>query len=297
MKPRRPLNLNQTITLTLLLVSASVVLGAGALHRLQQSMGRDRERNQRAGFGGALLAADFGRFCRDFGDEGPQQWARNATLHPDALMAAVLDADRTFIAVHPDLPGWWMNEYYRHVPWAPFTAAVTWPPPGAEIGEKESVYVTRLDAPDATQRFANHQLMLVMRSGPGAAFSPSQIWTFHMPLLGISVIGLGLGLFWLRRQVLLPITKLSRMAQKATVTKEVVDWTMPDERCDELGQLSDALSTLYLDNEQWRQRATKLERDFDWRVAAETRHIAVALNRATRDSWLDGLTGLGREAP
>ncbi len=289
-KSRRSLDLNRTITLALLLVASSVVLTAVALHNLQRRISRETVQEMQARFASEVIAAPFGAYRSRDQAEGPTDWSRHATLHEDVLMAAVLDASRNIVAAHPNQETW-VRQLLEHVTWAPLTARIAWPPRGAEVAKPLPAYVTRLDAPVGYGLDPEYQLIVVLR-GVGTEFGPSEFWTFHVPLLLIAIIGLGLGLFWLRRQVLVPIAQLSHVARSATGDGTPSDCPIPPERRDEIGQLAEALRAMQLDIEEWRRRATRLERDFDWRVAAETRQITAALNRATRDAWMDGLTGL-----
>ena len=288
----RPLSLNQTITLTLLLVVASVVLAAVALHNVDRRADLAVAQQREAQRVSEMLAAQFHWFTSGNVQANLTHWARRTHQHPEILMAAVLDPTGAVLVTEPDQPEW-ASQTVRVLPPASSVASlIPWPPMEGPTYATNVAYATRLDTREIAGKAPLYQLLIVQRTQDSALFRPSYFWTFHVPLLVVSLIGLGLGLYWLRRQVLVPIERLSGIAERAIDPDPSLDWPITGPCHDELDKLASALRDLQHDLQRWRQRATQLERDFDSRVVAETRQINAALSRATRAAWLDGLTGL-----
>ncbi len=87
----RPLSLNQTLTLTLLLVAASVVLAAVALHDVDRRADLAIAQQREAQRVSELLAAQFEWFKSGNVRANLTNWARRTRQHPEILLAAVLD--------------------------------------------------------------------------------------------------------------------------------------------------------------------------------------------------------------
>lgn len=112
---------------------------------------------------------------------------------------------------------------------------------------------------------------------------------FVLPVCGMSLLALGLGSWWLRREVIRPIGALVEVAGTDIKEDRPID---PLRRHRDLGQIARGLSALREDLHNSRQREHTIERRTDSRVARETRRISQDLRRMQRTVWMDGLTGI-----
>ncbi len=118
-------------------------------------------------------------------------------------------------------------------------------------------------------------------------------WLYFMCILGVGGIGMLLGFFWLKRAVLDPLSLLVRTGPTGSSAAVVPADGLPVHRGDEIGQLARLLSSLHVDLDEWRDRAARLERSIDDRVAHETDRITRELKNAQKKIWTDPLTRLG----
>ena len=100
-----------------------------------------------------------------------------------------------------------------------------------------------------------------------------------------------LGIFWLKRKVLEPLTLLTHQSKKAQADSKGL--SLPTERTDEIGELARVLTSMSLDIDDWRERMERLEISVSHRVAAETEKIICKLRDVEEKSWRDPVTGLG----
>ena len=112
---------------------------------------------------------------------------------------------------------------------------------------------------------------------------------FVLPVCGVSLLALGLGAWWLRREVIQPIGALVEVAGADVDVDNPID---PLHRHHDLGRIARGLTALREDLNNSRQREHTIERRTDSRVARETRRISQDLRRMQRAVWMDGLTGI-----
>lgn len=116
-------------------------------------------------------------------------------------------------------------------------------------------------------------------------------WGYFLYIGAIASTGMVLGFLWLKRKVVDPLTLLGRVGQAAPSTQSRDP--LPLERDDEIGALARTLSALQMDVEEWRERANRLERSINARVAHATDRITRELKQAQKKIWTDPLTQLG----
>lgn len=112
---------------------------------------------------------------------------------------------------------------------------------------------------------------------------------FVLPVCGVSLLALGLGAWWLWRDVIQPIRTLVEAACTDIEEDRPID---PLRRHRDLGQIAAGLSALREDLNNSRQREHAIKRRTDSRVATETRRISQDLRKMQRTVWIDGLTGI-----
>jgi diguanylate cyclase (GGDEF)-like protein len=114
--------------------------------------------------------------------------------------------------------------------------------------------------------------------------------SFFVGLMLIAATGMLLGFFWLKRSVLDPLSSLVHAGDNTKPASP--DDELPLERDDEIGDLARALAGMHVDVEEWRNRAARLERSIDDRVAHATERITRELKSVEKKSWTDPLTRL-----
>ena len=112
---------------------------------------------------------------------------------------------------------------------------------------------------------------------------------FVLPLCAMSLLALGLGSWWLWREVVRPIGSLVEVADTDIEEDKPID---PLRRHRDLGRIARGLSVLREGLNNSRKREHTIERRTDYRVARETRRISQDLRQMQRAVWMDGLTGI-----
>ncbi len=121
----------------------------------------------------------------------------------------------------------------------------------------------------------------------GGAWQHIKLFVF--PVCGVSLIALGLGSWWLWRDVVRPIGSLVEVADTDIGEDRAID---PLRRHRDLGRIARGLSYLRENLNNSRQREHTIESRTDSRVARETRRISQDLRRMQRTVWTDVLTGI-----
>lgn len=282
------LNLRQTVFVTLVLMLTSVALGAGALHILRwraDSRGLSRVRAWTVADTltpqlAPLVTGDDPRMLRD--------WLRTQIRQEDLLLVGVAEPGR-----EPTL---------LETPDANLQKRLA-----DEFAAGRSSFVKRIEADDeqgrrvavecirrpifGTSDGRSAYLMLAMRAQTDRLRFEATIRTFVLPLVGVSITGLVLGFWWLRRQVLAPLDQLARFARNPLLI-ERESLRGPLDVADPIGGIARALQMLHTDLQEWRERVAGLERQIDRHVEAKTNEMTKALKNIARQVCIDPLTGL-----
>lgn len=115
-----------------------------------------------------------------------------------------------------------------------------------------------------------------------------QFWQFSVPMLVVGLLGLAIGSWWLRRDVVRPIVTLV----KHITSYKAHGWITEGKPVDELNVIAGSLEKLREDLGIWRDRAERIERRMDTQIAQETERITRDLKRVQREVWRDPLTGI-----
>jgi diguanylate cyclase (GGDEF)-like protein len=130
-----------------------------------------------------------------------------------------------------------------------------------------------------------------VRSTTRVNLNSREVTVFVLRLLLIAAAGGFMGFWWLKRTVVQPLAALADESARSSDAK-----TMTQSACardDEIGALARALADMHMSLDEWRERAVRLERSMNHRVASETQRVARELQLARRAIWIDPLTQLG----
>ncbi len=283
MKEHHPLPIRHSIALAIGLTVASTCLGAGALYGYQCFRTARQSQNLRtlafAESYAALLAPAVAAKA-----EPLSATLGRLALHPDACLLAVVDANRETLAVRGSEN--LLQQYRREtgIPAGPSVTSFTLPA-DAQGGIPELQLATvpiRLAGGDSLGT-----LVCAIRPSQRTKLPAQLVWTFFARLGLIAAAGALLGLWLLRNNVLAPLALLTGGSKDRPATP------LPTDRDDEIGQLARVLSEMHISLEEWRQRAMRLERTVQSRVAEQTREVARELQQTKRKIWTDPLTKLG----
>jgi diguanylate cyclase (GGDEF)-like protein len=121
--------------------------------------------------------------------------------------------------------------------------------------------------------------------------TPREVLVFFGRLLLMAGCGALMGFWWLKRSVVEPLIQLTEQTDGKTSHNVRAD--RHTDRDDEIGDLARTLSEMHMSLEEWRDRAIRLERTVNQRVASETQRVSRELQQAKRTIWSDALTQLG----
>jgi len=133
------------------------------------------------------------------------------------------------------------------------------------------------------------ELDLLIQMEPTAGTLALHVWAFAVPLVAVSLLALGGGAWWLRREVVQPIHSLVEVASAEDSSASSVD---PFRRHRDLGAIAQGLSALRADLSHSQRRERTIERRADSRIAEETQRISRDLRRMERAAWMDALTAI-----
>jgi len=279
----KPITIRQALVLAIALTVASTVVGAGALYGYQLYRSRRAIEAIRVTTLGEVYATQLVPLLAN--PAGIQQSdLQKIVWDPDVCLAALLtEHDEPFV-----LRGGanLLQEFFQKAgpdPVRPTVLAMhrKSTPPLPEL------YMAAVPVRPVGGKQTLAMLVIGARALDQNAGSAHQVWVFLCKLGLIGVGGIGIGLWWLKREVLDPIARLARAPQQPTFA------ALPVDREDEIGTVARVLSGMHDELEEWRNRAVKLERSVDSRVAAATKRVASELQRAESQVYTDPLTGLG----
>ncbi len=289
MKRKRPLTLHHTIFLTLVLMIASIVLGAAALHEIDRHRDDQCASYQLVNAVTRVLAAQLADLLALENDKAIQLWMTRSGRHPAVLALAVIDRAGAPLVTYAAQPEYLqvLSQLWTARPTSVSRSVPIRQRPGAP---RRRAYLVRapVELPDGTDPCAT--LTLLVLDEKTELQVQARLLYFYMPLVLIAAVGLILGAWWLQREVITPLELLSRFPNKPVSPSQSAK--LPTYRADEIGRIARAVEELRWGLGQWRDRAVKLQGTVDSRVAAETRAIALALKRAQRQIWTDSLTRL-----
>lgn len=273
------------------LAAMCTLVGAGLLFRHQSGLARQQMEKQRAVAMAETYAAQVAPLIRPGRERDVESFIERLPLHPDARLLAVLDrGDHTLavrgntalledlVAAGPERimrssPAAWIiaGNPARRMPSLTLVSVPIASPDIPEVGFL--VYAARLTRED---RFAWREMGF-----------------FSAVLAGVSLVGTAIGFLWMRGRVLTPLTELAGQVRQASL---IADPGIPDVlagREDEIGATARAIAEMRQELNEWRGKASQLERSVDHRVAAETQKITRELRQVERKAFVDPLTRLG----
>lgn len=217
--------------------------------------------------------------------EAFERWSWATLRQPQVLATALRDKDgRVRRLVPPDMT---------------IDAALDSMPPGGTFGlpcevdvfgERTRTWVASapLVRPDQPAG-AGSVVILASRSSLSGTWH-TWAFTFALPLIGIGVIAVAIGLRWIRARLATPLRMMVRRADE-----DESQWRtrLPIHRDDELGAISRTIEEIIGESSDARAQLDQLRRGLHLRVAERTRGINRMLRDAQRKVWLDPLTQLG----
>ena len=282
------LSLRATIGLAFSLTLASVILAAVALFGFQRYRDAQTAQTARTTAVAEVLAAQLPALTGAGDPAALREWARQVRLHPAVRAVCVYDAAGQRLLTDAEDERLAAALEYRAETRHGQQDARLWQWDDPQRQQRVVCGVAVPIRPVGVEPGGFGQFSLAMEQY--AVGSDSAMWTFYVPLIWIGAVGVVLGVWWIKREVIGPLAALGRRA--ATASKPHKPPALPTNRRDELGELARVLEALHVDLDQWRDRATDLERTFDDRVADRTRQISQQLRRARLAIHTDPLTGL-----
>jgi diguanylate cyclase (GGDEF)-like protein len=288
-KKRRPLSIRHTLWLAVGLTVVSTVLGASALygHRLYR-INRQAKR-VRVQVVAETYACQFEPLILGVRSE-LRRFVEKVAWHPDTCLLAVVDSQGKPVAVRGYSS---LMERYSDL-YSSFSSSNqihTWHVPASDDGQMPGLILTTVPIRVADSSEPVGRVVYGARLSKTLESNTSEVGAFFSQLVLISVTGLVLGIFWLKRKVLEPLTLLTHQSKKVRTNSKQL--SLPTERTDEIGELARVLSGMSLDIDGWRERVERLEISVSHRVTAETEKIICKLRDAEERSWKDPVSGLG----
>jgi diguanylate cyclase (GGDEF)-like protein len=290
-RSRKPLSIRATLWLSVALTVISTALGSGAFHGYQlYCSGRTAQRVRVRTMAEVYAAQIAERISA--GREGKASLLDGIATHSDTCLLAVLSPDgEPLAAVGSDAllarylaackPSASQQALGKISSTLPASLNIDFGQPGQEACLAAVPIRLRGSTCDLGH------VVVAARPAYAAHVTSGEVWGFFCRLLIISAAGVVIGIYLLQRSILQPLACLAKRRPDSA------QLTFPTDRDDEIGALARALDDMNMNLEEWRERAGRLERSFNTRIAAETHRISSELQKTKRKIWLDPLTGLG----
>lgn len=289
MTKRQPLGLRHTLWLALGLTGVSIVLGATALYRYELYRSARQSRRACVQVVAETYAAQFAPLL----SQGRQGQARalieGFAWHPDSLLLAVLDAHGEVVGFAGDRL--LLDRFLQRAGLDQGDPLGPWDIPVDPGRNRPAMTLAATVIQVANGNGPLGTLVYAARDTMATAVAPGEVWRFFTGLLLIAATGLLLGLLWLQQKVVAPLTSLTRQSRAGLGDKPAAADLVG--RHDEIGELARALAEMHRNLHESQQRAARLERSVDDRVAAETQRITRELRQVEKKIWTDPLTHLG----
>ncbi|MFQ5422915.1 MAG: diguanylate cyclase [Phycisphaerae bacterium] len=133
------------------------------------------------------------------------------------------------------------------------------------------------------------RLTVFVRTGDADARRLAQLGRYLLPVVSAAILAILVTGLWFQRRVIGPIGALLTAVRTGKVGDARV---APTARRDELGVIARTVLDLYGKAHQYQERAHRIERSLDSRVADETRRIQLDMKKIEREAWRDPLTGV-----
>jgi len=285
----KPLGIRQTLWLSIGLTVSSTILGASGLYSYQIYQSTRRAEHMRVKAIAETYAIQLQPLILGMRSE-LSRFVEGLAWHSDTCLLAVLDKRNKPIAVrgYESL----LDSYSEVMAKSISTGeSYAWHVQGDRDRKLPALTLTTVPVFVADTKEPVGTVVCAARLCAAVQQTASEVSAFVYRLLLISATGLVLGIFWLKRKVLEPLTLLSRKSKG--IRNKGDRLSLPTERKDEIGDLARTLSKMSVDIDEWQTRADKLEKSVSQRVAAETDKMVRKLQHAEKMSWTDPLTQLG----
>lgn len=281
------LSLRDTISLAVAATIAAVALPAVAIHTYVSRRSIGHHTTQQLAPIANLLAAQAAPLISPDQRQRLDQWTA-AAAHADVVLAlAVFDADGRLASLHADraelvnllaTAGAAQNQIVK---------SVILPAPAQHLSPADTpAWLALIPIPTDQPGEHSGHLAALLKSPAGPTVPP---WLFSAVIVVMAgLVGFATG-GWLVRRVAEPLEELvdSWQLQK---TDHLPKWL--DQRGDAVGRLARLLFSLRRQAQDWHHKAQQLQLTVDQRVAAQTRQISLAQQRAELLAQRDPLTDL-----
>ncbi|HOA75599.1 MAG TPA: diguanylate cyclase [Phycisphaerae bacterium] len=285
MNQAQPLTLRSTLWLAMALTVASTALGAVALHSYRLHRQTHLSERLRAQAIAEAYAAQIAPRLVASRRADLAALLRGLSWHSDSRLIALLDSAGELLAARGDTQ---MLERYSQL--CSTDAGPTWHVKGnpSELAIEYTLAAVPLTTDQSSEPLGTLVYAMVTPAGAGAISLEN--WGFFLYVAIIASLGICLGFLWLQRRILQPLADLARLGQAQS--GEPAEG-LPTHREDEIGMLARTMARMQSDASYWEQRASRLERTLNDRVAHATQRITRELKQAQKKIWTDPLTHLG----
>ena len=285
MRRSSALSIGKSITLALLLTLAFVVVvGTVVFDRLSADQQRGADRASALALA-EVLATQFHPDTAMPGSEMQRACDRFAE-HPNVTAAAIWDQSGSLSAAAVIDPQWLV--LLRSPPRDTLAGPSVRPASRIMAGTND---LLRVDVPLGSHFRPDRpaRLTVFVRIGKAGTRRLAQLGRYLLPVVSAAALAILVTGLWFQRRVVGPVGALLTAVRTGKVGDARVT---PTARRDELGVIARAVLELYGKAHQYQERAHRIERSLDSRVADETRRIQRDMKKIEREAWRDPLTGV-----
>jgi len=291
MEAKRNSCLEQSLWFGVSLAVMVVLIGAGLLQRYQLGVDQKEAEKLRAVAMAETYAAQAATLMQLGRRTDIEAFVENTSLHPSACMLAILDRQDHALATRGNTA---LIERFVELgsgdPRSLEPAA--WSIAGDPKHRVPSLTLVGVPVvrPDNAESLG---FLIYAARLSGDSFPTGKVARFFLGLTAISLVGAVAGFLWMRSRVLKPLADL---AGQVRIPESDGEGEMPAtlaNRDDEIGTTARAIAEMRHELNEWRGRASQIERSAEHRVVAETKRMTRELRKVEKKVSIDPLTHLG----
>ncbi len=268
-----------------------VLIGAGVLQHYQLGVDHQEAEKVRAVAMAETYAAQAATLMQLGRRTDIEAFVEKTSLHPSACMLAILDQQDHALATRGNTAlierfvelGSGEPRSLERAAWSIAGDPKHRVPPLILVG----VPIVR---PDNAEQLG---FLVYAARLSGDSFPTAKVARLFLGLTAISLVGVVAGFLWMRSRVLKPLAEL---AGQVRIPESDGEGAMPAtlaDRDDEIGMTAKAITEMRHELNEWRGRASQIERSAENRVAAETKRMSRELHKVEKKVSIDPLTNLG----
>ncbi len=279
---RTPLRVDQSLVLISGTVLGMLLVLSCVLHGLTDWRQARDSREHHALAAARLVAPQAAPLLKRRVDGYLHDWIRTLQANPDVLLVAVHDKSGELRAIETNSPVLAKRAVWSKDVMAGLYTPRTWHIEDADGTAVCGAMVPIVVSPDA-EPVGQLTMALAARDAGLAAVSPW--WAYYLPLAMTAAL-----LWWwsstrMRRQVVEPFARLTRLAASASAD-------LPVDREDPVGDLAKTFVGLRKEIDHWRDQAKRMEVTLERKIEHRTRGFRQQLAEIAREAETDPLTGL-----